>query len=157
MSAYKEHILEARDICANCHRLIRVEWVDAVRGGVTRQLDTHYERHRQTTTIEYGPSDAPPRSKGVFCECGNEDHRVQHRRWDDGDDRCLRMDCVKRLIKHTTEALQEKDVDFNTQRFIQLAIQFYRDDNDLDTALDQALETAIQIEVAKGEQRSAAD
>jgi hypothetical protein len=53
---FDEHLLQARDVCRNCFSLVRVERIDPTRGGVAREFESHYERNRQTTTVDYGAS-----------------------------------------------------------------------------------------------------
>ncbi len=66
--AYHEHLLDASDVCNSCHRVIRVERQDPTRGGLTREFESHYERHRDHTEIGYGPAKSVSDEKGVFCE-----------------------------------------------------------------------------------------
>lgn len=144
MTAYQDHILEARDVCGNCHQIIRVERVDPVRGGIKKELDSHYARHQEHTSVEYAPADQVSDIKGVFCECGVENHRLQHRIWSD-----VSQTKAATLIKHTAETLTAKSVDYHTRRFVELSLQAVKDGQDIDAAMSDALETAIQIEAAK--------
>lgn len=139
---YDDHLLEARDVCANCLRLVRTERIDPARRGVAREYEQRLERHPQTTTIEYAPADRVADQKGVFCECGVEDHRVQDRIWSDEDVDDGRF---KQLIKSMLRTLTEKGVTIDRQTAAGHALQARRNGADV----DEALSTGVDVGLAR--------
>jgi len=139
---YHDHILDARDVCANCHRLIRVERLDPVRGGLNTELDSHYSRHKRTTTVEYAPAESASESKGVFCECGVEDSRVRDRLWSPGN---ISRERFRDLLTATAGTLTHKDVTISRERFASVALAAYDAGRDADDALETALDAALAV------------
>jgi hypothetical protein len=154
---YDEHVRADPEVCNNCFRQIRVERVDPGRRTLAASEPcSYYSRHQRNTDIDYVRSENVKNSKQVFCDCGSDSHR--HRVWDDSDDRCFRMTRVKQYIRHLTTTLDAKGIDYDTETFVKLSLQYYRDDHDLDHAFGEALETAIQVAVARsGGSRATAD
>lgn len=140
---YGDHILDASDVCSNCFRLVRQERVDPVRVGLTRELDSHLERDPRRTTIGYGPHECPPRSKGVFCECGVEGSF--ERLW---DPTAVDEDRFKQLVKVALRTLEEKDVRIKRKETVMYAISHWREHGDVDRALATALEAGVVAAVA---------
>lgn len=147
MDAYHEHILEPPDVCANCLSVIAEERVDPIRTGIGRELDSHYSRDPQRTSVEFAPHECPPRSKGVFCECGVEGHRVQDRLWseDDVDDERFRE-----LLKAAVRTLEEKGVTIRRDRMLAHALDRWHETGDVDEALAHGLDVAIATATASG-------
>lgn len=139
---YHEHVLDARDVCANCHRLIRVERLDPVRGGIGQELVSHYSRRKRTTTVEYAPADSPSESKGIFCECGVEDPRVRDRLWSPDD---IPRKRFRELLTATAKTLGHKDVTISRKQFGSVALAAYDAGRDADDALEAALDAALAV------------
>jgi len=119
--AYHEHLLDASDVCNSCHRVIRVERQDPTRGGLTREFESHQERHRDHTEIGYGPADSVSGQKGVFCDrCGTES--PYDRVWDDAGDERLDDDRVRELIQNTIRTLEHKGVTIDRQTLAERAL-----------------------------------
>lgn len=139
--AYHEHLLDAADVCNSCHRVIRVERQDPTRDGLTREFESHYERHRQTTEIGYGPARSASNVKGVFCDrCGVES--PYERLWDDAEED-VSDERFRELIQATIRTLEHKGVSLARQDFAQHALQRRRDDKHVDDCLGAATEAAI--------------
>jgi hypothetical protein len=145
ITPYHDHILDARDVCANCHRLIRVERLDLVRGGINTELDSHYSRRKRTTTVEYAPAESASESKGVFCGCGVEDSRVRDRLWSPGN---ISRERFRDLLTATTATLTHKDVTISRERFASVALAAYDAGRDADDALEIALDAALAVATA---------
>ena len=143
---YAEFI-ESPDVCRNCFSIIRVERIDPFRStpqlGTDDKIATQYERHRQQTTVEYGPADEPPHSKGVFCNCGVEEAR--HRLWDADD--CPRHK-FKRFIQNAIRSLERKGISINHRTFARTALQARDNGKDVDQSLAVATDAAIVAEVS---------
>ena len=135
---YADHLLDAADVCSNCFRRVRLERVDQVRGGLTRQLDSHLERHPRRTSIEFAPHEIPARSKGVFCECGVEG--AFERLW---DPTAVDEERFKSLVKAAIRTLAEKDVTIKRKETVMYALSHWREHNDADKALAAALDAGI--------------
>lgn len=143
---YADHILDASDVCSNCFCKTRVERVDPVRGGITRELDSHYARDPLRTEIGYGPSEAMSESKGVFCNCGVEGSF--ERLWDPD---AVDEDHFKRLVKTAITTLERKDVTLRRKETVIYALSAWRDKGDVDKALSSALEAGIVTAAAAGD------
>jgi len=141
--AYAEHVLEARDVCNNCLRLIRVERIDPVRSGVAREFEATYERDRRHTSVEYAPADSISEHKGVFCECGVEGAR--DRIWSEG----LSRDRFKTLVQHLLRTLERKGVTVKPRETAAYALQAFDDDVAPDQALAQAVDAGIVAAAAQ--------
>ena len=136
---YADYILDARDVCSNCFRKNRVARVDPVRGGLGRdELDSHYERDRRETTVEYAPHDIPHRSKGVFCACGVEGSH--ERLWDPTD---VERAQFKRLLQNSIRALERKEVSIKRKEAAMYALSHFDEHDDVDRALATGLELGI--------------
>jgi hypothetical protein len=140
---YADHILDAADTCSNCHRLIRVERLDPVRGGLNQRMDSHLSRRKETTTAAYGPADVPAESKGVFCDCGTED--AHHRLWDPTD---VTRERFKTLLANALETLEHKDVTLERKETVMYGLSHFDEHNDVDRALATALDAGIVAAVA---------
>lgn len=140
---YEDHFLSARDVCTNCLRLIRVERVDPVRGGIVNKLDSHYERRRRVTQVAYGPGDEPTQSKGVFCECGVESAR--ERIWS-GDD--VDPDRFEELLSAALETADRKDITLKRKEAAAYALQAHKDGKGPDEAIATGLEAGVVAAVA---------
>ena len=149
---YAAHILDASDVCSNCLRLVKHERVDPIRGGLSRQLDAHLERDRRRTSVDYGPHECPPRSKGVFCHCGCEG--AHERLWDPTD---VDEQRFKALLKAALRTLEEKDVTLRRKETAMYALSHFDDHGDVDKALSVALEAGIVAAVASRGERLTAD
>jgi len=139
--AYHEHLLDASDVCNSCHRVIRVERQDLTRGGLTREFESHYERHRDHTEIGYGPAKSVSEEKGVFCErCGTESpyDRIWNDAEEDVDDERFRE-----LVQNTIRTLEHKGVTLHRQTLAERALERRRDDEHVDDCLGEATKAAI--------------
>ena len=146
--AYHEHLLDASDVCNSCHRVIRVERQDPTRGGLTREFESHQERHRDHTEIGYGPADSVSGQKGVFCDrCGTES--PYDRVWDDAGDERLDDDRVRELIQNTIRTLEHKGVTIDRQTLAERALQARRDSEHVDDCLGAAVDAAITRAVTR--------
>ena len=176
---YHEHVLDASDVCNACHRVIRVERQDPKRGGITREFETHQERHRRHTEIDYGPARSVTDQKGVFCErCGTES--PYDRYWDDhtttdqalatgfgwlfdvdGDadglcrERELDDDRVRELIQHTIRTLEHKGVTVDRQTLAKRALRARRNGEHIDDCLGAAVDAAITKAVTRDTEATA--
>jgi hypothetical protein len=143
--AYQEHILNASDVCANCLRVIRVERVDPTREGLTREYESHFERHPRNTEIAYGPADSVSDVKGVFCDrCGTEG--AHERIWESADVDDARFE---ELVKQAIATLKYKGVTLQPQDFAAHALQQRENDATVDEALGAATEAAIVASAAR--------
>jgi len=147
---YEEHVLAAPDVCSNCFALIREERVDPTRSGLTRDLETSYQRRRRTTTIGYGPGDAVSEHKGVFCRCGVENHR--HRIWEQAD---IDRERFRDLLKALLHSLARKDVTLRRQEAAAYALQRWDDGAGVDEALATGMEAGIVAATAGGDRTRA--
>jgi hypothetical protein len=139
--AYHEHLLDASDVCNSCHRVIRVERQDPTRGGLTREFESHYERHRDHTEIGYGPARSVSDEKGVFCDrCGTES--PYDRIWDDAEED-VDDERFRELVQATIRTLEFKGVTLDRTIFAERALQTRRDGDHVDDCLGEATEAAI--------------
>jgi len=141
---YADHILDARDVCSNCFRHVRVERVDPVmsRDGLRHALDSHYSRKQKTTTREYHDSDpAVTHAEATFCQCGVEG--TYERLWSPTD---LSRDRFKTLLKQVLRTLSHKGVQFTDGRkreTVAYALQSFDHNGDADQAFGEAIEMGI--------------
>jgi hypothetical protein len=141
---YADHILDARDVCSNCFRQIRVERVDPVmsRSGLRHALDSHYSRKRTTTTREYHDSDPNvTHADATFCECGVEG--AFERLWTPTD---ISRDRFKTLLKHAIQTLSHRGIELSRERkreTVAYALQSFDDGGDADQAFSEAVEMGI--------------
>lgn len=140
---YADLILDSKETCSNCFRTVRVERIDPTREGFAGEFESHYERRRRSTTIEYAPHEYPPRSKGVFCQCGVEGSH--ERLWDPTD---ASDDRLKELIKHGLRSLEHRGVTLRWKKTVGYIIQAFRETNDIDRAFSRGIEKGIAITVA---------
>lgn len=143
---YADYILDARDVCSNCFRRIRVERVDPVmaRDGLRHELDSHYARHQRNTSVEYHDTDPEPtQCEGVFCACGVEG--AHERLWSPDD---LTRARFKDLLKTAVATAEDKGVDLRTKETLMYALHHWDDKNDADRAISAGLEAGIVAEVA---------
>ena len=162
--AYQEHLLNARDVCANCLRVIRIERVDPARSGMIREYESHYERNPRTTEIAYGPADSVTNVKGTFCDrCGTESPDADDRIWtsERTEDGTL-IDTVddarfETLVKQAIATLDWKGVTLQAQDFAAHALQQRKDDATVDEALGAATEAAIVAQAARDESDAEAE
>jgi len=148
---FHEHLLEAPDVCANCFSLIREERVDPTRSGFGRDYESTYTRRRETTEIGYGPARTPSESKGVFCQCGVESHRVQHRVWDYTE---LSRERFKQLLQNAVRTLERKGVTIAQKTLVGHAIQAYDAGANVDGAIEAGLDAGLAVATT---QRATAD
>ncbi len=165
--AYHEHLLDASDVCNSCHRVIRVERQDPTRGGLSREYETHHERHREHTVVDYGPADTVGEQQGTFCSrCGTEspwdrywdDHRTDSHEvatalgWLDDVDEPAATACQVReistakfreLVQATIRTLEHKGVTLDRQTLAREALRRRRDGEHVDDCLGEATEAAI--------------
>ena len=144
MTPYQEHILDAPDVCSNCLRKNRQDRVDPVRGGLGRELDSHYERDPRRTTVEFAPHEIPARSKGVFCRCGVEGphDRVWHP--DDVD-----REQFKDLLVASVATLEQKGVGIDRRETLAQALHAFDQGADVDHALYHAINYGLAVSVSK--------
>jgi hypothetical protein len=141
---YADHVLDARDVCSNCFRQIRVERVDPVmsRSGLRHALDSHYSRKRRTTTREHHDSDPNvTHADATFCECGVEG--AYERLWSPTD---ISRDKFKTLLKRAIQTLSHKGIDLSRERkreTVAYALQSFDDNGDADRAFGEAVEMGI--------------
>jgi len=141
---YADHILDARDVCNNCFRHVRVERVDPVmaRDGLRHALDAHYSRKRKTTTREYHDSDpAVTHAETTFCHCGVEG--TFERLWSPTD---ISRDRFKILLKRAVRTLEHKGIQLSRERkheTVAYALQAFDHDGDADQAIAQGVEMGI--------------
>lgn len=135
---YAEHILDANDVCANCHRQNRVERVDPVMAtdGLRHELDSHYSRRRELTTVEYHDGGREPtKAKGVFCECGVEG--AHERIW---SPETVTREPFKELLQNAIKTLLGKGVNIRPKETARYALAHYDAEGDADKALSYAVE-----------------
>jgi len=173
--AYHEHVLNASDVCNSCHRVIRVERQDPARGGDTREFESHQERYRNHTEIDFGPADSVGDQKGVFCErCGTDspydrywdDHTTDNQAlatgfgWlfdTDGDadglcrERELDDERVRDLIQHTIRTLEHKGVTIDRETLAGQTLRGRREGDHIDDCLGEAVKTAITRAVTQAD------
>jgi len=149
---YEEHLLAAPDCCVNCLRLIRVERIDPTRDGFGTEFESHFSRRKRTTSVEFAPSDAPPRSKGVFCECGVEGHR--ERLWSPGH---ISRDRFKQLLVNAVRTLELKDVSLKRKETLAYALQAFDNGAGPDAAIAEAIDAGIVAQAASSDTTDDAD
>jgi hypothetical protein len=142
---YAEHVLDNPEVCSNCFSRIRVERVDPVRRGLSREYESHYERERRTTSIEYAPAESASDAKGVFCECGVEGHR--ERVWDESDVDRERFRAFTQQLLQTLAAL---GVTVKREETAGYALQARRDDAGVDEAFATAIDAGLVAAAASG-------
>jgi len=144
---YFDHIVNAREICSNCHRKNRVERVDPVmsRSGLRHELDSHYSRDVRRTVVDYHNStEIPSDSKAVFCECGVEG--AHHRVWDPLE---IDRDRFKELLKHTIQSLNERGVTLDDRETILYALSHFDENGDADKALASGVDAGVVAATAQ--------
>lgn len=150
---YGEHVLDAADVCSNCHSLRAVERQDPSRSGLGGELESSLERHPTQTTVEHAPHRPPTRSKGVFCRCGVEG--AHERIWADGE---LEVERFKTLLETTIRTLEQKGVSFDRRAMLAHALQaFKKDDASVDESLSRGLDAALAIEAVSAGDRADVD
>ena len=145
--AYFEHVLDARDVCANCHRKNRIERVDPVmsRSGLRHELDSHFSRMRRRTVVDYHDgTENPPDSKGVWCECGVEGSH--DRIWDPSD---VDRERFKSLLKNTIQSLQARGVSLKSRETAMYALSHFDEHGDVDKALAAGVDAGIVAATAE--------
>jgi len=140
MNTYKETLLQAADVCANCLRPVREERQNPVRSGLGREYETTLTRREETTTVGYGPSEAVSDSRGVFCDCGVEGHRVNDRVWTADD---LTHADFRELLKQSVRTLEAKGVSLKRRETLAYALQSYDDGRGPDEAIALGVEAGI--------------
>jgi len=149
---YADHILDARDVCNNCFRHVRVERVDPVmaRDGLRHALDAHYSRKRKTTTREYHDSDpAVTHAEATFCHCGVEG--TFERLWSPTD---ISRGRFKTLLKRALRTLEQKGIQLSRERkreTVAYALQTFDRDGDADQAIAQGIEMGIVAQASADE------
>jgi hypothetical protein len=149
---YADHFLDARDVCNNCFRHVRVERVDPVmaRDGLRHALDAHYSRKRKTTTREYHDSDPNvTHAEATFCHCGVEG--TFERLWSPTD---ISRDRFKTLLKRALRTLEQKGIQLSRERkreTLAYALQTFDRDGDADQAIAQGIEMGIVAQASADE------
>jgi len=146
---YGDLLLDARDTCNNCFSRIRVERVDPVmsRSGFRHELDAHYSRDKQRTTVDYHDSEPEPmHSRGTFCECGVEGSF--ERLW---DPTAVSRERFKDLLVQAVVTLERKDVSLRRRETLRYALQHFDDHGDADQALANGIEAGIVAKVASND------
>jgi hypothetical protein len=149
---YEEHLLAAPDACTNCLRLIRVERIDPTRDGFGTEYESHFSRRKRTTSVEYAPSDAPPRSKGVFCACGVEGHR--ERLWSPDH---VSRDRFKQLLVNAVRTLELKDVSLKRKETLAYGLQAFDGGAGPDAAIAEAVDAGIVAQAASSDSTDDSD
>ena len=145
---YHERLLHAQDVCSNCLRIIRVEQQSPVRKGLTREVETHYERHRDHTEIGYGPAESASEAKGVFCDrCGTE--HPHDRIWGDTPDDRVGDERFKTLLQTAIRTLEAKGVTVDRLTLAERALQRRRDGDHVDEALGEATEAGVTAAITR--------
>jgi hypothetical protein len=142
---YADLVLDSSDVCSNCFRQIKVQRIDPTREGFagTEEFETHYERKKQTTTIEYAPHDIITRSKGVFCQCGCES--AYERLWSPTD---LEESRLKELLKNILRTLDAKGVTLKTKETAAYVLHCWSETNDVDKSLSKGIEMGVVASAA---------
>ena len=145
--AYHEHLLDASDVCNSCHRVIRVERQDPTRGGLTREFESAFERHRDHTEIGYGPAKSVSEEKGVFCErCGTES--PYDRIWNDAE-ADVDDERFRELVQTTIRTLEHKGVTLDRQTLAREALRRRHEGEHVDDCLGEATEAAIRRAITR--------
>jgi|GEM_PF-4143611 len=113
-----EDILEAGDVCQNCHRRIRSRRVHRRSrdpASPTSVRRSKYRRRRRSTVVDYGPGDTADESRGVWCHCGAED--AWTRLWE-----TAHWERVRELIKATIRTLESKGYTVDRDAFALVAL-----------------------------------
>jgi hypothetical protein len=151
--SYQDHVLGAPDVCSNCFRLIRVERLDPTRNGFGGELESHYERVRQTTEVDHADcGDEPTQSQAVFCHCGVESAR--HRIWSSPE---VGKDRFREMLKNVLRSLSRKEISIRQKEAAACAIQLFNDGAGVDESLATGIEAGIVAQMAAGEDRMTAD
>ena len=147
---YAQYILDATDVCSNCHRQNRVERIDPTRNGFNDDTVSHYERKRRETSVEYpGVGTNPTDCKGVFCGCGVEG--AFERLW---SPTAVDRGRFKQLLKATLGTVDAKGVTLRKQETAVYALSHFDDHGDVDRALANALDAGIVAAAASDGQGS---
>ena len=149
---YADHVLDAKDVCANCYRLVRVERIDPTKAGFFKDYQKRYERERRNTEISYGPGDCISEHKGVFCKCGVEGVYPSDRYWGER----VGVETFKDFISNCYETLSQKGVSVDRERFVETAIVNFHDGASVDESLSDALDTGLAVAGAKSETEATA-
>jgi hypothetical protein len=131
---YADLVLDSSDVCSNCFRQVRVERIDPTREGFAGEYEAHYERKKQTTTIEYAPHDIITRSKGVFCECGCES--AYERLWDPTD---VAKPRLRELLKNIIRTLDAKGVSLKPKKTMAYVLHCWSETDDVDKSLSKGM------------------
>ena len=140
--AYDDHVLDAKDTCANCFLLVRTERVDPTKAGMLKEYQKRFERHPTHTQIGYGPADHISAEKGVFCQCGVEGVYPSDRIWQDR----VGLERFKEFIVNAFETLTDKGVSVDKGTFVRVALSNYDDGCSVDTSLSVALDAGLAVE-----------
>ena len=150
---YAEYILDSPEVCSNCYRRVRVERVDPTRNGFGDDFDSHYERRRRETSVEYpGVGSNPTNAKGVFCSCGVEGSF--ERLWNPTD---LDRERFRELVKAAIRSVEAKGVDLRRKETAAYALSHFDDHGDADRALATALDAGIVAAAATTDDQLRAD
>jgi hypothetical protein len=106
-------------------------------------LESHFERKRRTTSIEFAPHEYPPRSKGVFCQCGVEGSH--ERLWDPTD---VSEQKIKSLIKNALHSLNQKDVTLKAKETAAYILHCWNETEDADKAFSKGIEMGLVASAA---------
>lgn len=159
-TAFQEHVLDAPDVCRNCFRLVRSErsrTTSATQRSDVSVEKSPYTRVRRHTEIDHEPDVVATDSIAVWCDCGCQS--AYDRYWEDGADRCLTMARFKELLKRCIYSLEGKGVTLDRGACIRQAIGHYRDEHNVNAALERGVELGIRASIGdgrKGKQRASA-
>lgn len=143
MSVLQYHILNAPDVCSNCFSLVRRERVQTKTTDPKSHASVEksaYTRVKHTTEVDHTPDGPTTDSIAVFCECGVQsafEHIIEDA------DHCVTMARFKTLLKDALYSLEAKGVTVKRRTAIMLAIQHYRDHNDIIDALESGIEAGV--------------
>ncbi|WP_394743340.1 hypothetical protein [Natronococcus roseus] len=145
---YRDHVLEAPDVCSNCFGITLVERSERVPPNDRVSLElSRFTRHPRNTTTEYAPSPTSAGSKAVFCECGVEGS--SDRIWSPEDvDKNQFTDFIVNLVR----ALREKGVAFDRRALTMYSLLEYDTTEDVDQALSAGLQKANVVATTKGDE-----
>lgn len=150
-SPYQEHVLHARDVCANCFLLVRERVQRLTRDGLQRGYEERLTRHEQHTTIEYAEAESVSEQPGIFCRCGVEKPYVKHRNWQDHFCPECERSWFKNLLVNCIQTLEHKQVSFDRDIFVETALLTWDQTADPDDSFSRALNAALATEASSAD------
>jgi hypothetical protein len=142
---YADYLLDAKDICNNCYRQVKIERVDPVmsRSGLRHDLDVHYARKKRTTEVEYHDGEPEPaHSRGTFCECGVEG---SHQRLWEPDD--VSRDRFEQLLVAAVASAIRKGIGIRRKETLRYALEHFDNEGDVDKALATGLDAGLVADI----------